>query len=206
MPRPVDPKRHRARRLQIIDAGLTVFARQGYAGATTSAICKEAGIGSGTFFHYFQTKNSLVLAILEEGAAETREFFAAREGRDDAVVVLSEWVHHCLADLADPRAPGFIAVVGGLVDDDDIAAALAQQERSTRDALTHWLTAARASGLIRTDLPPERLARWMVLIVDGFTGQAGASTGFDLDTERPLLFDTLRSLLGGEHTLDDPRH
>ena len=114
MPRPVDPKRHRARRLQIIDAGLTVFARQGYAGATTSAICKEAGIGSGTFFHYFQTKNSLVLAILEEGAAETREFFAAREGRDDAVVVLVDDVLYsgrtvraaldAISDLGRPRA------------------------------------------------------------------------------------------------------
>src|SRR5690625_7667153 len=91
MPRPVDPERHRARRLHITDAGLTVVARHGYAGATTAAICREAGIGSGTFFHYFPTKESLVVAILAEGTAETQEFFDAQEGRtDSAAVVRSE--------------------------------------------------------------------------------------------------------------------
>src|SRR5690625_1894526 len=124
MARPIDPQRHRARRLQIIDAGLTVLARAGYAGATPAAICREAGIGSGTFFHYFPTKDSLILAILDEGSAETREFFAAQEGRTDAVQVLLDWVHHALEDLQDPRATGFIGVASGLAMREDVATAL----------------------------------------------------------------------------------
>src|SRR5690625_1722177 len=71
--RTIDPERHRARRLHIIDAALTVFAERGYTGATTAAICREAGIGSGTFFHYFETKKSVLLAILELGIEETQQ-------------------------------------------------------------------------------------------------------------------------------------
>ena len=48
MARTVDPERHEARRLVIIDAALTVFAERGYDGATTAEICRRAGIGSGT--------------------------------------------------------------------------------------------------------------------------------------------------------------
>lgn len=198
MPRPVDPERHRARRLQIIDAGLTVFARQGYAGATTSAICTVAGIGSGTFFHYFPTKKALILAILAEGATETLQFFTAQEHQDDAVAVLAGWVRHSLTDIADPRTPGFIAVVGGLVNDPEIGAALAKQDQLTRDGLTRWLDTAQTAGLVRTDYQPERLARWISLIVDGFTGQIVAENGFDLKTEQPLLVATLGSLLGAD--------
>src|SRR5699024_12540014 len=115
MPRPIDPQRHRARRLQIIDAGLTVFARRGYAGATTAAICREAGIGSGTFFHYFPTKLSLVLAILDEGATESREFFAAHEEHSEPRRGVFDWARHGRRHLADPPARGCLAGVGGPV-------------------------------------------------------------------------------------------
>ena len=83
MARTVDPERHLARRLVIIDAALTCFAATGYAGTSTAAICREAGIGSGTFFHYFPTKQSLLLAILALGTEETRAWFAARADDED---------------------------------------------------------------------------------------------------------------------------
>lgn len=197
MPRPIDPQRHRARRLQIIDAGLTVFARHGYAGATTAAICKEAGIGSGTFFHYFRTKNSLVLAILDEGATESRDFFAAQEGASDAVWVVFEWVRHSLQDLVDPRATGFISVVSGLVMQEEISVALSAHDQATLAGLVRWLDLAQRSGQVRTDLTAERLARWVMLIVDGFAGQVGTSTDFDVAVEQPLLLETVSTLLNG---------
>lgn len=197
MPRPVDPERHRARRLQIIDAGLTVFAHHGYAGATTAAICREAGIGSGTFFHYFPTKISLILAILDEGAHETLEFFAAHEGRSDPIQVVFDWVRHELRDLGDPRASGFIAVVSGLTTQKDVSAALSSQNQVTRARLAACVNSGQESGHVRADLTAERLAGWVMLIVDGFAGRVGASPDFDIEVEQPLLFETISALLNG---------
>ena len=197
MARRIDPERHRARRLQIIDAGLTVFAHAGYAGATTAAICREAGIGSGTFFHYFPTKDSLLLAILDEGLAETREFFAAQEGRADAVQVLLDWVRHALDDLRDPRATGFIAAVSGLSMRDDVATALRADEKATRTGLMHWLALAQGSGEVRSDLSVDRLAGWVMLIVDGFAGRVGGSADFEVTAEEVLLFEVITTFLAG---------
>lgn len=197
MARPVDPERHRARRLQIIDAGLTVFARQGYAGATTAAICREAGIGSGTFFHYFPTKDQLLVAILSEGGAETRAFFEAQEGRTDARAVLRDYVRHAVSDLLDPRASGFIAAVAGPAMGDEVVAVLQRLDQEAHAALTAWTGAAQRDGQLRRDLPPERIARWIMVLIDGFAGQVGGRHGFDAEAEGTVLDEVVERFLSG---------
>ena len=77
MARTVDPVRHEARRLAIIDAALTCFAADGFDRTTTATICRTAGIGSGTFFHYFPTKLGVLLAIIELGTSDTAAWFEA---------------------------------------------------------------------------------------------------------------------------------
>lgn len=196
MPRPVDPALRRARRLQIIDAGLTAFAEHGYAGATTARICRIAGIGSGTFFHHFPTKDSLLVAILELGTQETRDFFAARDPGATPRQVLHEYVRHAVADVADPRAAGFITVVGGLVSRPEIATALQADEDTARAALRDVVAAAQQQGKVRTDLTADRLADWIMLLIDGFTSRV-AGGGFDADAEAPLLAEQVGLLLDG---------
>ncbi len=142
MARTVDPEKHAARRLQIIDAGLTCFAAHGYDGATTALICREAGIGSGTFFHYFPTKADLLLATLELGTGETDEWFAARKGHPDAAEVLREYVAHAAAEATDPRVPGFVRAVGAVMTEPRIAEALAADERTLRAGLAPWVRKA----------------------------------------------------------------
>ncbi|KIH98050.1 TetR family transcriptional regulator [Streptomonospora alba] len=195
MPRPIDPERHRARRLQIIDAGLTVFASHGYAGATTALICRTAGIGSGTFFHYFPTKADLLAAIIEWGTAETREFFAAQEGRADARQVLFDFVRHATAELEDERAAGFVRAVGGQVGDTGVAAALEADDRAVRLGLRTWVERAQGDGGVRTDLPADRLVEWIVLLLDGFASLVAGRSGFEAAREAPMLLEQTERLL-----------
>lgn len=195
MARPIDPHRHRARRLHIIDAGLTVFARLGYHRATTAAICREAGIGSGTFFHYFPTKESLAVAILREGVAETTAFFVAQRGRRDAAGVLFDYVRHALDDLSDPRAAGFITAISGLGAHDEIAAVLRDEERVVRENLTSWVGQAQRDGRIRDDLSAERITEWILLLGEGFASRVAASAGFAVAAERPVLLELLSGFL-----------
>lgn len=196
MPRPIDPALRRARRLQIIDAGLTAFAEHGYAGATTAEICRIAGIGSGTFFHHFPTKNSLLVAILELGVEETVAFFTARDPQRPPRQVLSDYVEHAVGDLTDPRAAGFITVVGGLTAHPEIAAALQADEDTTRSRLRDVVAAAQQQGQVRDDLSPDRLAVWIMLLVDGFASRV-TTGGFDIETEAPLLQEQVGALLDG---------
>lgn len=52
-------------RQKILDTAATLFYMQSYAGVGVAAICKEAGVSKGSFFHFFSSKQDLALAVLE---------------------------------------------------------------------------------------------------------------------------------------------
>lgn len=195
MARTVDPARHEARRLVIIDAALTVFAERGYDGATTAEICRRAGIGSGTFFHYFPTKLELLLAILTLGIAEVWEQAELYAGRTDPLGVLLDIVGRGADDAADPRMPGFVRAVGGIMQQPDVAAKLEEDARTQRDLLLPWVAKAQQSGEIRTDLTPERITSWLYLLTDGFLGRIADEEHFTAQAEKATLVDTARRFL-----------
>ncbi|MEU4387617.1 helix-turn-helix domain-containing protein [Promicromonospora sp. NPDC023805] len=195
MARTVDPARHEARRLVIIDAALTVFAERGYDGATTAEICRRAGIGSGTFFHYFPTKLELLLAILTLGIAEVREQAELYADRTDPLGVLLDIVERGADDAADPRMPGFVRAVGGIMQQPDVAAKLEEDARTQRDLLLPWVEKAQQAGQIRTDLTPARITSWLYLLTDGFLGRIADEETFTPHTEKPVLLETARRFL-----------
>lgn len=59
------PKVVEDRREQIIDAAMHVFAQKGFARATNKDIAREAGITAGLIYHYFESKEALLKAIIE---------------------------------------------------------------------------------------------------------------------------------------------
>lgn len=196
MARTVDPYRYAARRLAIIDAALSRFAVDGYDGTTTASICRQAGIASGTFFHYFPTKADVLLAILDLGTAETREWFAAQAGRCDALQVLHDWLQHNLEDFADPRLPGFVRAVSSVLNQPTVAAALLDDDRAQHEGLAEWLALAQQAGEVRVDLTPDRLATWVFLILDGFIGRLATEPDFEVATEADMLRETIFGMLG----------
>jgi len=197
MVRTVDPERHRARRLQIIDAGLTCFAVAGYSGTTTAALCRQAGIGSGTFFHYFPTKQHLLVAILELGTRETQDWFAAREPTEDPRSVLDTYIAHALDDFADPRIAGFVRAVGAVMGEPAVEAALALDAHVLQEGLEPWIARAQELGRVRDDLTAQRLTTWILLVLDGFLGRLATDESFTVAAERSMLEDTMARLLGG---------
>jgi AcrR family transcriptional regulator len=48
---------------QILNAALKLFVENGFHGTPTSKIAQEAGVSNGTLFHYYKTKDELVIAL-----------------------------------------------------------------------------------------------------------------------------------------------
>lgn len=48
---------------QILRAALKLFVEFGFHGTPTSKIAQEAGVSNGTLFHYYKTKDELVVAL-----------------------------------------------------------------------------------------------------------------------------------------------
>lgn len=48
---------------EILSAALRLFAENGFHGTPTSRIAKEAGVANGTLFHYYPTKEDLIISL-----------------------------------------------------------------------------------------------------------------------------------------------
>ncbi len=59
------PKVVEDRREQIAEAAMRVFAQKGFMRATNKDIAREAGITTGLIYHYFDSKEALLKAIVE---------------------------------------------------------------------------------------------------------------------------------------------
>ena len=53
------------RRQEILNVGLDLFIQKGYAATRTAEIAKNVGMSEGLFFHYFETKEKLYLALID---------------------------------------------------------------------------------------------------------------------------------------------
>ncbi|MGH7777485.1 MAG: TetR/AcrR family transcriptional regulator [Candidatus Dormibacterales bacterium] len=56
------------RRQQLVDAAWRCAARRGFQATTVDDVCAEAGVSKGAFYGYFEQKQDLLLALLEDDA------------------------------------------------------------------------------------------------------------------------------------------
>src|SRR3954469_10159573 len=76
-------------RARLVDAATAVFAECGYNAARISDMVRLAGISQGNFYRHFQSKDEILLAVLEGPLDDLKR---ATSGRVDDVVVLAELV------------------------------------------------------------------------------------------------------------------
>jgi AcrR family transcriptional regulator len=64
-----------SRREQIMNAALELFAREGYANCSIAQLASHAGISKGLMYNYFESKEALLVTIIEDGMSEILEYF-----------------------------------------------------------------------------------------------------------------------------------
>jgi AcrR family transcriptional regulator len=68
--RPRDPDLEARRKAQILETAARVFATYGFANTQVQTIANHIGVGNGTVYRYFPTKDQLFLAAVERGLKE----------------------------------------------------------------------------------------------------------------------------------------
>tara|TARA_R110002094_G_scaffold198293_1_gene170592 strand:- start:1456 stop:2109 length:654 start_codon:yes stop_codon:yes gene_type:complete len=103
-------------RTKLLDAALSVVRAKGYSATTVDALCKEAGVTKGAFFHHFRSKDELAIAAAEYWSDMTGTLFA-----DAPYHELADPLERVLAYLAFRKAllqgdvPDFTCLVGTMV-------------------------------------------------------------------------------------------
>lgn len=111
---------------RLLEAGVTLIRKQGFAATSVDQLCGMAGVTKGAFFHHFASKEALGVALAHYWSASTGAFFASAP------------FHH----LADPldRVLGYIdlriALLAGPVESFScVAGTMVQEAFLTSDAI-----------------------------------------------------------------------
>jgi TetR/AcrR family fatty acid metabolism transcriptional regulator len=149
-----------AKRRQILDAAVRVFARQGYDASPVGDVAKEAGVAYGLVYHYFGSKEAVLEAVFRE-----------QWGRLLAAVALAE--------ETGKTAPDQLELVVKIVlrawrDDPDLVRLLVREiTRSPHiqdeldeigqafATLERIIARGQSEGTFRADLDPQ-IAAWML--------------------------------------------
>jgi AcrR family transcriptional regulator len=174
-------------RTLILDAARGAFAEGGL-DVGVEEIARRAGVGKGTLYRRFPTKEALVQAIFDDILVEYEDLAAAAAEHDDAAAAFADF----LAAAARMQASnqGFYDVVtqrlGTSALNDD-------QRRRFVDAAALPLRRAQDAGRVRDDLVPEDIQ--LMLRMLGATTRP-AMDGSAMDDHWPrflgLLLDALR--------------
>jgi len=120
-------------RESILAAGERVFGRRGYSQVQMDDVATACGVGKGTLYRYFPSKQALYLAVTFDGIEKLRDELAAVVAEtDSAARALEQIVRRTLAFFWDRR--GFFALIHRheLEPDADVREWFAQRAELTR--------------------------------------------------------------------------
>ncbi|OGX61536.1 MAG: TetR family transcriptional regulator, partial [Paenibacillus sp. RIFOXYA1_FULL_44_5] len=68
-----------SRKQQILEAAVQLFSDQGYYKTTTAHVAKQVGVTQPYVYHFFESKEKLFIAVIEQTIAKIHQAFAAVE-------------------------------------------------------------------------------------------------------------------------------
>ncbi len=177
-----DARRNRER---ILESARAVFAEYG-ADAQIDDVARKAGVGVGTVYRHFPTKEALLVELLREKfrlfSARARD---ALEQDGEPFAVIEDLVRRNAETAANDAA-----VQHALAGAGEHIWMQAQAEQQELVALTEDLIAsARRAGTIRQDVDANDIA----MLMCGLCSTMGAKPGFDWRRHLELVIDVLRA-------------
>ena len=177
-----DARRNRER---ILESARAVFAEYG-ADAQIDDVARQAGVGVGTVYRHFETKEALLVELLREKfrlfAARARE---ALEQHGEPFAVLEDLLRRNAQTAASDAA-----VQHALAGAGENIWMQAEAEQQELVAVTGLLIArARRAGTIRQDVEANDIA----MLMCGLCSTMGAKPGFDWRRHLDLIIDMLRA-------------
>ena len=167
-------------RERIIRAGQRRFALHGYDKTTNKDIADEAGLTTGALYHYFDSKQSLFVAVLvEEDARVLEGFEEAVVGVEGAVARL-----HAVLDRAvelhrdDESLSKFVAVAPIEIDRHPefqglIADAMPRGAHTVRHFFDEIVAAGQASGELDPSVKHSAVVNMLLSVTQGLAQLAG---------------------------------
>jgi AcrR family transcriptional regulator len=158
-----------ARRQQIVDEAVTVFARSGFTSGSLREVAKRVGLTPAGILHHFASKEELFAEVIRQRDARVRD--AAGDPAEHTLLEqtakvvaynqttrgLTSLYTTVSAEATDPQHPSH--------------ADFAQRYRDSAAASAALLRAGQQVGEIRADIDPDQAARLISAVMDGLQQQ-----------------------------------
>jgi len=168
------------RRQQLIDAARRCVGDRGFQSLTVDDVCAEAGVSKGAFYVYFDQKQDLLLALLDDEAARIEDVMQHLERSHlSGLERLRRFAREMVRLGEDPAR---LQIRGDMwaemSSSPDVRERWAAVVRERRDALRGWIEESQASGEL-APIPANALAAILLALGDGLLLHAGLDpTGF----------------------------
>jgi AcrR family transcriptional regulator len=158
-----------ARRQQIVDAAVQVFARSGYTSGSLREVAKRVGLTPAGLLHHFASKEELYAEVIRQRDERVR----AAAG-DPAEHTLLEQAAKVVAYNQSTRGlTSLYTTVAAEATDPEHPSHhdFAERYRATAVASAELLRAGQEAGEIRADIDPHAAARLISAVMDGLQQQ-----------------------------------
>jgi TetR/AcrR family transcriptional regulator, transcriptional repressor of aconitase len=178
-----------ARRQEILDRAITVFAERGASRASLRSIARALGVSHAALLHYFDSREQLLVAVYDHAARRgaTAEEVGAVQSLTDAAA-------------GNVAVPGLVELYSTLVatsleaDSDAARGYISTRFANLRASIAVRVREEQAEGRVRDDVDAEEIAALLIAASDGLQIQ------WLLDGSVPLA-----QTLGAFHALLAPR-
>ncbi|GAA2008066.1 helix-turn-helix domain-containing protein [Nocardiopsis rhodophaea] len=183
---------------RILDAAGELLVAWGYKRVTIDDVARRAGVGKGTVYLHFTTKEALFLTVLMRSQAALGAAFVRSTREDPTALLPSRLAERSLRSMTDD--PIFRAV---MVADTDTLGTLARSAPKLvgdliefrEHTVTEYFHVLRQHGIVRTDLSAASQRHAYFAVVTGFLTfdrlRSGASGFPDIDSKADALVRTV---------------
>ena len=177
-----------ARRQEILDRAIEVFADKGAEGTSLRAIAEKIGVSHAALLHYFGSREELLVEVLREGERRHSTY-----GHDDARV--KEQVVGGMVRAAERNVtiPGFVSLytsllAGSLEADKQYSREFfSMRFARLRERLAELIRIGQEEGSIRRGVEPEAMAALVIAASDGLQTQWPLEPTVDIAKSLELL-------------------
>ena len=150
---PLRERKKRDRRERILMAGLDAFTKRGFENCTIDEIAHAAGVGKGTVYNYFRTKEDLVVSFMVDVERQMlAEAATLAQARGSVATILTRFIESHMA-VKEPHHPFvrlFLAQLAGRATHAD--AWVGEASAALDPPLVQLFEKLQKRGLVRTDV------------------------------------------------------
>ena len=150
---PLRERKKRDTRHRILMAGLDAFTARGFENCTIDEIARAAGVGKGTVYNYFRTKEDLVVSFMVDMERQMQaEAARLAQARGSVASILTRFIESQMA-LKAPHYPFvrlFLARLAGTATHAD--AWVGEASTALDPVLVQLFEKLQRRGLVRTDV------------------------------------------------------